>query len=100
MSLTLSPSSTDMEASPKSVEDDSTYKEVNTSSPKSMEDVSTKKFFVQDNIAIKLDRILSKFAVLVNAVRRQLNVKKVSVEDLRCYILSTLKLKVSHDHYF
>ena len=97
VNLTLSPSSTDVEASPKSIEDGSTGMEVNTASPKSMDDVSTKQYFVQDNIVVKLDRVLSMFAALENNVRRQLNVKNVTVEDLRCYFRRYLNLDVSPD---
>ena len=85
------------EVSPKSVEDCSVDMDVNTSSPKSFEDMSVKQIFVQDDIAEKLHKILSKFAELVNKVRIKLNAKKVSVEDLRCYLLSSINLKISHD---
>ena len=97
VSLTLSPSSTDIEACLKSVEDGGSGVEVNTFSPKSMEDISIKQLFVQDDIAEKLHKILSKFAELVNKVRIKLNAKKVSVEDLRCYFLSSINLKISRD---
>ena len=72
--------------------------EVNTPSPKSVQDVpiKLKQYFVKDDVAIELDRILSKFAALVNAVRRKL-VRKVSVNDLRCYIFNSLKLRISRD---
>ena len=97
VSLTLRPSSTDIEACPKSVEDGGSGVEVNTFSPKSIDDISIKQLFVQDDIAEKLHKILSKFAELVNKVRIKLNAKKVSVEDLRCYFLSSISLKISRD---
>ena len=97
VSLIISSVSTDIEASPKSVEDCSVDMEVNTSSPKSLEYISIKQLFVQDDIAEKVHKILSKFAELVNKVRIKLNAKKVSVEDLRCYLLSSINLKISHD---
>ena len=66
-----------------------------TLSTTSVDDITSKMYLIDLDTVKKLESLHIKFALLVDNVRRQLNVKCVSVESLQTYLLVHLKLEIS-----
>ena len=60
-----------------------------------VDDITSKMYVIDLNTVRKLERLHAKFTLLVDNVRRQLNVKCVSVESLQTYLLIHLKVGMS-----